>query len=55
MVDPVIAVDGRSYERVAMEDWLQHHDTSPVTVSKLLHKRLVPNVSARAAIANHLV
>lgn len=55
MADPVIAADGRSYERVAMEDWLQHHDTSPVTGSMLLRKRLVPNVLARAAIANHLV
>ena len=51
MVDPVIAADGRTYERTAMEDWLQHH-TSPVTGDQLLHTRLVPNVVARAAMSH---
>ena len=55
MTDPVIAADGRTYERAAMEEWLQQHDTSPVTGTKLRHLRLVPNVVARGAIANHLV
>ncbi len=52
MVDPVIAADGRTYERTAMEDWLQHHHTSPVTGDLLLHTRLVPNVVARAAMSH---
>ncbi len=55
MVDPVIAADGRTYERRAMELWLQQHDTSPVTGHKLLHGRLVPNIAARAALVGHLV
>ena len=55
MTDPVVAADGRTYERAAMEEWLQQHDTSPVTGTKLRHLRLVPNVVARGAIANHLV
>lgn len=52
MVDPFVAADGRTYERMAMEAWLQQHDTSPVTGDKLMHKRLVPNVAARAALTN---
>ncbi len=52
MVDPVIAADGRTYERAAMEEWLQQHDTSPVTGDTLLHIRLVPNVLVRTAISN---
>jgi len=35
-----------------MEEWLQHHHTSPVTGDQLLHTRLVPNVVARAAMSH---
>ncbi|DBA65715.1 TPA: hypothetical protein ACH3X2_002762 [Trebouxia sp. C0005] len=52
MVDPMIAADGRTYERSAMEEWLLHHHTSPVTGDQLLHTRLVPNVVARAAMSH---
>ncbi|CAI5470619.1 unnamed protein product [Closterium sp. Yama58-4] len=31
MRDPVITADGHSYERAAIEKWLVHHDTSPMT------------------------
>jgi len=31
MIDPVIAADGFTYEREAIELWLQGHDTSPRT------------------------
>ncbi len=30
MIDPVIAADGHTYERVAIDQWLQHHHISPV-------------------------
>jgi len=52
MVDPVVAADGRTYERSALEAWLQQHQVSPVTGHHLLHTRLVPNVAARAALSN---
>merc|ERR1711964_274552 len=29
MTDPVIAADGHSYERTAIEKWLKDNDTSP--------------------------
>lgn len=51
MIDPVIAADGHTYERVAIDQWLQHRDISPVTGSALAHTRLVPNVLIRKAIA----
>lgn len=31
MVDPVFAADGHTYEREAIEAWLQAHSTSPMT------------------------
>ncbi len=39
MVDPVIAADGHTYERAALQEWLQHHTTSPVTGATLEHHR----------------
>ena len=53
MRDPVIAADGHSYERAALEGWLAQHDTSPVTGKPLQHKRIVENVLIRNAIGRH--
>ena len=50
--DPVIAADGHSYERSAIEAWLQHHNTSPLTNLQLPHKHLVPNRAIKSAIAS---
>ncbi|PRP78817.1 WD repeat, SAM and U-box domain-containing protein 1-like [Planoprotostelium fungivorum] len=47
MVDPVIATDGHTYERWAIEDWLRRSDTSPLTNLKLRGKDLVPNYALR--------
>lgn len=43
MRDPVIAADGHSYSRAAIETWLASHDRSPVTNLVLPHKLLVEN------------
>lgn len=51
MREPVIAADGHTYEKLAMECWLQQHDDSPVTGAMLQHKRLVPNVIIKNVIA----
>ncbi len=53
MVEPVIAADGHTYERSAMQHWLQQNDMSPVTHLPQSHKRLVPNVVIRSALLNH--
>ena len=50
MVDPVIAADGKTYEKEAMQRWLQHNTTSPCTGAVLKHQRLVPNMLVKAII-----
>ena len=52
MKDPVIAADGHSYEREAMQKWLTQHATSPVTGLKLAHSRLIGNVLIKSAITS---
>ncbi|KAL3144209.1 hypothetical protein ABBQ32_003989 [Trebouxia sp. C0010 RCD-2024] len=49
--DPVILADGHTYERNAVEEWLQLRDTSPVTGAVLPHKRMLPNVLIKQALA----
>ena len=43
MTDPVMAADGQSYERSAIERWLTTKQTSPLTGGELEHSYLVPN------------
>ena len=50
MRDPVIAADGHTYERQALQQWLLSHNTSPVTNQPLAYKRLIPNHCVRSAI-----
>jgi hypothetical protein len=51
MVDPVIAADGHTYERAAIEKWFENHATSPITNAELPHTGLIANVMARQWIA----
>ena len=53
MMDPVIAADGHTYERTAIQHWLQGSSLSPVTGNKLPHTGLVPNVLVKSALAQH--
>lgn len=50
MVDPVVAADGHSYERQAIEKYLTVNDTSPINQLPLMHKHLVSNQSLRIMI-----
>ena len=50
MLDPVVASDGHSYERTAIEQWLLRRRTSPKTDTPLESLALVPNHSLRRAI-----
>ncbi len=54
MIDPVIAADGHTYEREAIEQWLQAHNTSPKTNTKLRHKELTDNHDKRSDILEFL-
>ena len=51
MEDPVIAADGFSYERSAIEDWLSRRSgSSPMTGAPLAHQHLTPNLAVRSAV-----
>lgn len=50
MYEPVIAADGESYEREAIENWLANRNTSPLTNEVLAHKHLTPNKNLKRAI-----
>lgn len=48
-VDPVLAADGHTYERAAIERWFAQRDSSPMTGERVPHKRLCANRTARLA------
>jgi len=51
MQDPVVASDGLSYEREAIEQWFSlGHTTSPSTGEELESKNLVPNFTLRSLL-----
>lgn len=50
MQDPVVLVDGHSYERKAIEAWLKEHNTSPVTKEPLSTKVFYPNLVLKHVI-----
>ena len=50
MTDPVSTLDGFTYERTAITEWLLTKDTSPLTGATLESKTLVPNLSLRNMI-----
>ena len=53
MADPVTTVDGMTYERYAIETWLQANNTSPLTGEPLPVKLLVPNTALRSQIQRY--
>ena len=53
MSDPVCLSDGFTYERAAIAQWLESHDTSPKTGATLESKMLFPNTSLRITIREH--
>ena len=54
MHDPVLLADGHTFERSAIEQWLQTNNTSPMTQLPLANKNVVPNYALRMAIESHL-
>ncbi|CAF4163764.1 unnamed protein product, partial [Rotaria sordida] len=57
--DPVLAQDGHTYEREAIEQWIQNHGSSPITRQRLSFEKLYPNrkiIEAMICLAsNHVV
>lgn len=54
MSKPVIAADGHSYEKKAIERWLLTKNTSPVTGKALAHAELTLNHNLRKLIRDHV-
>eukprot|EP00520_Triparma_pacifica_P001931 CAMPEP_0118645886 /NCGR_PEP_ID=MMETSP0785-20121206/7749_1 /TAXON_ID=91992 /ORGANISM="Bolidomonas pacifica, Strain CCMP 1866" /LENGTH=290 /DNA_ID=CAMNT_0006537817 /DNA_START=199 /DNA_END=1067 /DNA_ORIENTATION=- len=52
MEDPVIAVDGYSYERFNLERYLRSNDTSPKTGAHLSSKSMMPNIALKEMIGS---
>jgi len=50
----VIASDGHSYEREAITEWLQTHQTSPMTGVVLQSKEITPNYNLKSQIKEYL-
>ena len=50
MIDPVMDTEGNTYERSAIEDWLNRNPTSPISRSPLQIKDLLPNRALKEAI-----
>ena len=50
MVDPVIAQDGFSYEKAAIERWFKTSIRSPMTNDSLLNLGLTPNHTLKSCI-----
>lgn len=53
MEEPVLAADGHTYEKEAIQDWLVRHHTSPVTNAHLPNKDLIPNHTLKSWIIAH--
>jgi hypothetical protein len=48
----VVAADGFTYERSAIEKWFQTSDCSPMTNEKLAHKNLNPNILIKTLLTS---
>lgn len=54
MEDPVIDCNGHTFERQAIEQWFQSHNTSPVTNLPVANKQLKPNYALKTCIDLYL-
>ena len=50
--DPVVAADGHTYEREAIEQWIRRRARSPVTNLPLANSDLVPNINMKKLVAD---
>mmetsp|Transcript_33956 Transcript_33956/g.52922 ORF Transcript_33956/g.52922 Transcript_33956/m.52922 type:complete len:117 (-) Transcript_33956:1492-1842(-) len=54
MKDPVLAMDGHSYERASIENWLKRSQKSPKTNALLPSKMLIANHALKSMILEWL-
>lgn len=48
--DPVVAEDGHTYERTAIEEWIQRNGTSPMTRKPMSLEILIPNYAIKKVL-----
>ena len=53
MKDPVICSDAHTYERSAIEKWLNTNSYSPITRQIITNNSLIPNIALRDIINKH--
>lgn len=53
MQDPVVALDGNTYERSAITEWFRRNNTSPMT-NQHIGTTLIPNRVVRSEIMEWL-
>jgi hypothetical protein len=53
MKEPVVAADGHTYERQAIEKWMTLRNTSPMTGATLKHRFLTKNFALRSIMTTH--
>jgi len=54
MREPVVASDGHTYEKSAIENWLKMANTSPMTGAALESKNLVANHALKSVILDYI-
>jgi hypothetical protein len=54
MTDPVVAADGFTYERLAIETWLCNHTTSPKANTQMTDNNLTANTTLKVMIQDRL-
>ena len=48
--EPVIAADGYTYEKRALQEWLKQHNNSPATGKPLQNVTMLPNFAIMAVL-----
>lgn len=51
--DPVIAPDGQTYERFAIDEWLRVNKRSPLT-NLYMERNLIPNITVRQMVSEYI-
>jgi len=50
MMDPVIAMDGNTYEKSAIDKWFKTNNTSPIHGGDIMEKIVIPNLNLKKLI-----
>ena len=54
MIDPVITVNGETYERYAIRKWFGTNNKDPLTNKHVKNKKLTPNLALSRLIRSYV-